>query len=133
MRKIIVPLLIIVCLICGCSEKEAKASPSSEITINMPKDDLVNGYRLPGYSANSSTMPETIKGEDTAVLEDEESQPATDKNSISAEYCGNKNSKVFHSSSCSSVTKMNASNKVYFSCREDFITQGYKPCGSCKP
>lgn len=48
-------------------------------------------------------------------------------------YIGNKNSKIFHTLSCSSVSNMKESNKVSFSVYEDALSAGYKPCGSCKP
>jgi len=49
------------------------------------------------------------------------------------EYVGNKNSKVFHESGCSSVSKMSEKNIVDFKDREDAVSQGYSPCGSCNP
>lgn len=50
------------------------------------------------------------------------------------DYIANKNSKVFHYPSCSSVSKMNEANKIYaHETREQMIADGYKPCGTCKP
>jgi len=50
------------------------------------------------------------------------------------DYVGNKNSKVFHYSYCSSVKKMKESNKYYFTgTRDQMIAKGYKPCGNCHP
>lgn len=51
------------------------------------------------------------------------------------DYIGNKNSKVFHYTDCSSVKRMNESNKVFFNntTREEVIAKGYKPCGNCNP
>ena len=50
-----------------------------------------------------------------------------------AAYIGNKNTKKFHKSSCSSVGKMNESNKVGFDSRSDAISAGYDPCKICNP
>ncbi len=50
-----------------------------------------------------------------------------------AKYIGNSNSLKFHYPSCSSVSTMNQSNKVYFLERADAINKGYEPCGKCKP
>ena len=46
-------------------------------------------------------------------------------------YIGNKNSKKFHTEECSSLPA--ESNRVYFETREEAISLGYGPCGSCKP
>lgn len=72
-------------------------------------------------------MPDTIKAEDTAVIS------ALENESTSKDYCGNKNSKVFHSASCGSVTNMKEANKVYFKDRNEFMSQGYTPCSRCNP
>lgn len=46
-------------------------------------------------------------------------------------YIGNKNSKKFHTEDCSALPAEN--NRVYFENREEAISLGYQPCGSCKP
>lgn len=46
-------------------------------------------------------------------------------------YIGNKNSKKFHTEDCSSLPGEN--NRVYLESREEAISLGYEPCGSCKP
>lgn len=49
-------------------------------------------------------------------------------------YILNTNTKKFHYPSCSSVSQMKESNKKEFTGgREDVISQGYEPCGRCKP
>lgn len=49
-------------------------------------------------------------------------------------YVLNTSSGKFHLPSCSSVEKMDPSNRQdYTGSREDLIAQGYSPCGSCKP
>ena len=48
-------------------------------------------------------------------------------------YIGNRNSKVFHRATCSSVGQMKESNKVCFKTREDALAANYKPCGKCNP
>lgn len=50
------------------------------------------------------------------------------------DYVLNKNSKKFHLPDCSGATDMNAANRQeYTGTREDLISQGYEPCGRCKP
>ena len=52
----------------------------------------------------------------------------------SADYVLNKNTKVFHYLSCSSVKQMNDKNKVYYTgTRDEVIELGYNPCGKCHP
>ncbi|MBR3187532.1 MAG: hypothetical protein IKF59_05805 [Lachnospiraceae bacterium] len=52
---------------------------------------------------------------------------------VTAAYIGNKNTKKFHRSSCSSVSSMNESNKVGFNSRSAAISAGYEPCKRCNP
>lgn len=49
-------------------------------------------------------------------------------------YILNINTKKFHYPSCSSVGKMKEKNKEETDLsREELISQGYSPCGNCKP
>lgn len=51
-----------------------------------------------------------------------------------AVYILNTNSKKFHSAVCGSVEKISESNRKEFSgSRDELISQGYEPCGTCKP
>ena len=52
---------------------------------------------------------------------------------VESAYVGNKNSHVFHRSTCSSANSMSEKNKVAFSSRDEAINAGYKPCGKCNP
>lgn len=63
------------------------------------------------------------------------STPSTPSTSpeVSYTYIGNKNSKVFHESTCASVKRMNDSNKVSFSSRSSAVSAGYTPCKNCNP
>lgn len=50
------------------------------------------------------------------------------------EYVINTNTGKFHRPNCDSVTKMKAKNKKEFTgSREELISDGYEPCGNCKP
>ncbi|MBR4442549.1 MAG: hypothetical protein IKS52_04685 [Clostridia bacterium] len=57
------------------------------------------------------------------------SRPSTS----STTYIGNKNTHVFHYASCSSVSQMKSSNKVYIDSRQDAIDSSYRPCQRCHP
>lgn len=50
---------------------------------------------------------------------------------ISGKYIGNKNSKVFHRLTCSSLPY--PKNRVYFDTRVEAIEAGYRPCKRCRP
>lgn len=52
---------------------------------------------------------------------------------VTTSYIGNKNSKIFHKSTCSSVKRMSASNKVPLSSVSAALSTGYKPCKICNP
>ena len=62
----------------------------------------------------------------TAKTTKKKSTPST-----SYSYIGNRNSGIFHRSTCPSVKRMNDGNKVYFSSRSQ--ASGYRPCKNCKP
>ena len=50
------------------------------------------------------------------------------------EYVINTNTGKFHKPGCDSVAKMKAKNKKEFTgSREELISEGYEPCGNCKP
>lgn len=48
-------------------------------------------------------------------------------------YIGNKNSKKFHTSTCSGAQDIKKENLVSFDSREDAVEQGYSPCKTCEP
>lgn len=50
------------------------------------------------------------------------------------DYVRNTNSMKFHYPDCDSVQKMKEHNKSFFTgTRDELVSQGYGPCGSCKP
>src|SRR3989344_7946965 len=44
---------------------------------------------------------------------------------------GNKNSHIFHLSTCSGAKRMAEQNKVYFASIEEAVNAGYRPAGNC--
>ena len=55
-------------------------------------------------------------------------------NSDSSTYMLNTNTKKFHRTSCSDISKMKESNKqLYTGSRDDVINMGYSACKHCKP
>ena len=60
--------------------------------------------------------------------------PTGEESATGTDYVGNKNSKKFHYVWCNSVGQMKEGNKYYYTgTREEMISQGYDPCGNCKP
>lgn len=72
------------------------------------------------YSTGASNLATTDKTEDSST------QNVT--------YILNTNNRKFHKADCSSVKDIKDKNKQdYTGTREDLISQGYDPCGRCKP
>ena len=86
-----------------------------------------------------TTMPDVVTittTETTTIAYDTESNAVVTEDATPAEftYILNTNSMVFHKSSCGSVKQIKDSNRgEYYETRDDVISQGYKPCGKCKP
>ncbi len=75
----------------------------------------------------AAEMPEAVRASEAS------SSPAGDPAAIES-YVINRNSRVFHRPSCSSVGKIAEKNREDVeTTREDLIAQGYDPCKSCKP
>lgn len=124
---LVVSMLSIFIVGCGSNNNINSNYSENEVIINLPKDDSVNGYRTESYKSNTSKMPDTIKTEDVGISSNSEKD-----NDNSNEYCGNKNSKVFHKSNCDSITSMKDENKYYAS-KDTLLKSGYKACGRCSP
>ena len=78
----------------------------------------------PGIVIEYATGSSRLENDDTNQPDD---APLCD-------YIANKNSKKFHTPSCSWVEKMIDSNKEYHTATHDeMIAKGYSPCGTCNP
>ncbi len=146
MRKLLIVFLCLTSVLwlssCGNNDTAENREP---VVINMPKDDSVNGYR----TDNTNFEDDSIISADKVGIDTTPSQNITSKNEVignqtsnientiskneNGAYCANKNSGVFHKAECSSVAKMKEDNKAYFESSELAISNGYKPCGRCKP
>lgn len=70
----------------------------------------------------------------SAPADEHESEQPEESNEQECTFVLNKNSKRFHKPDCKSVGNMKEKNREYYSgSRDDLISKGYKPCGSCKP
>lgn len=74
----------------------------------------------------------TLKSDDTKTYS---SGTVSDNNSSDGDvgYIGNRNTKKFHETYCSSVDDMKEKNKVTLTSREAAIKKGYVPCKKCNP
>ena len=78
------------------------------------------------YATGDSWLSNEKPVKDPEVNDQEKGEKTT--------YVLNTNSKKFHYPDCSSVGKMSEKNKEErTTTREDLISEGYDPCGSCKP
>ena len=65
----------------------------------------------------------------SAAENNEQTNVATQETTL--QYIGNKNSKVFHISSCKTLPK--EKNRVYLDSRQEAVEAGFRPCGNCQP
>jgi len=88
-------------------------------------------------NANADTLVAPGQQSTTTPVQGSADKPQTstgEENSTGTDYVGNKNSKKFHYAWCNSVDQMKESNKYYYTgTRDEMISQGYDPCGNCKP
>lgn len=90
-------------------------------TVSFTVDRNADADTLDGIGKETETPTVTVN-------------PSTEVESAIADYIGNKKTEKFHYPNCSSVKKMNESNKYYFTgTREEIIAEGYEPCGNCNP
>lgn len=80
-----------------------------------------DGTHIAFSNETGSAMP-------TAKSNATQEHPAVAENEA---YVGNLNSKKFHRPDCAYLPE--EQNAIYFATREEAMTQGYEPCGRCKP
>ena len=94
------------------------------------------------YATGESKLADSAQQEEqkTATVtptpspEPEKQEPATGSEASQADYILNTTTKKFHYPTCSSVNDMKEKNKQeFFGTRDEAISNGYSPCGRCKP
>ncbi|MCD8301220.1 MAG: DNA/RNA non-specific endonuclease [Clostridiales bacterium] len=90
------------------------------------------------YSSSSSGSGKSSSGNtgssSSASNSNSSSVSGSDSDSEEQTYILNTNTKKFHYPDCSSVSQMSDKNKKeYTGTREELISEGYSPCGSCNP
>lgn len=98
-----------------------------------PHDEVVKRYNDAGVpmlrTDELGTVTAVTDGETvTLTWEKQQSEPANVTPAVT-EYIGNRNSKKFHSSTCSSLPK--EENRTYFDSYQEALDAGYTPCGNC--
>ena len=128
----------------SCSEFLDAVSPDAAIIscgknndYGHPHKETISAlkYRnIPTWRTDlSGTVIAVSDGEQISITTASENTDVTKNTSTDITYIGNKNSKVFHSPYCDSVSKMSEKNKIEFSTYQAAIDSGYNPCGSCNP
>ena len=86
------------------------------------------------YSDGTNISVTTERNGNTEAKAETESTTAAESQSSASTYILNIKSKKFHYPTCDSVSKMSEKNKQEYSgTREDLLSDGYSPCGSCNP
>lgn len=99
-----------------------------------------DGYSVT-FEVERNANADTLSGAGAGGNHSNETDPATESGGTGAAdgggsitYVCNINSMKFHYPDCSSVESMSAKNKLEVTAtRDELITQGYDPCGWCKP
>lgn len=118
--------------IISCGKDNDYGHPHKEVKT------LLSEYNIPVWRTDlqGSIKAETdgekiyISADDETITVEKSTEAFSEVNSA---YIGNKNSKVFHTPDCASVSEMSNKNKVNFQNRKDAEKSGYTPCGSCNP
>lgn len=96
-----------------------------------------NGSRVPEdlVSLSGGKLAATLLGQDESREADQDlsltfikrGRPQLDKD----QYVANRNSDIFHMSTCKSVSRINDDNILIFRDSDEAIEQGFKPCRMC--
>ncbi len=109
-------------------------SVGADNTYGHPHDEPMSRLRDAGVTLLRTDEMGTVwavsDGETVSFhWENQNANPENAKPAQEAVFIGNKNSKKFHSGSCTNLPK--EENRVYFDSYQDAIDAGYSPCGSC--
>lgn len=95
-------------------ENQNNTIPQNESTQNNEENEQNNNEIQQNENQNVNVVEEVQQNNDTTIS-----------------YIGNKNSKIFHLTSCSSLPS--EKNQVFLSSRDEAINSGYTACKRCKP
>lgn len=98
-----------------------------------PHDEVVQRYSdadVPMLRTDElGTITAVSDGQTVTLTWEKQQNEPSDVPSATSEYIGNRNSKKFHTSTCSSLPK--EENRTYFDSYQDALDAGYTPCGNC--
>ena len=107
-------------------EDNGKGISFNVYAYNVQPGITINYATGESYLTGSADVPDNKDPGNSEVESGEEENEET--------YILNTSSKKFHYPTCSGVSGMSESNKKeYTGTREELITDGYSPCGICKP
>lgn len=116
--------------------------PTESLSTEPPRPETVSTesatepVNVTVYSSEiaAETVEPTTASERAGLTQPENSTEADPEEDSEVSYVANKNTRKFHIPTCSSVTDMKESNKLYFfGSRDELIEKGYEPCKRCKP
>ena len=107
-------------------EQESKNNNSIKEEIKNDTNDIEIDNQL-NQSVNQTPIPPTI----TTEIEDTTVKPVTQ--SQSQLYVGSIDSNKYHYSDCRHAKKIKEDKQIWFKDVNDAKSQGYVPCGVCKP
>jgi hypothetical protein len=123
-RMFCLAFTVLICFnLAGCKSEDTDTI--SDIVINMPTDNTVNGYKT------EEPVKEIEEKPDSVSSNSESNSTASESGEIL--YYANTNSKKFHKQSCR-YSSMILNERLYISDnRQELIDSGYVPCLVCKP
>lgn len=108
----------------SCGRDNSYGHPHREV-MKLLKDAEVPVYR----TDEMGTIQAVSDGSTITMTWEKQSAEPTGTEPAETSFIGNKNSKVFHSSTCGNLPK--ESNQVSFSSYDEAIAAGFKPCRQC--
>ncbi|MBQ2666519.1 Ada metal-binding domain-containing protein [Methanobrevibacter sp.] len=101
------------------------------LEVNLSPESGVQTFGVKDYDHTYIYSDTTSTGSSSGSSSD--SGGSSYHSGTSSSYIGNSETGKFHAPGCGDVDKMNPSNKVSFSSRDEAISRGYSPCGHCHP
>ncbi len=112
----------------SCGEGNMYGHPHDE-AVSRLEDSGATIYRTDEMGGVVfSTNGDNIKVNTLDIESEAPVEPAEDSELV---YIGNIKSKALHTADCGGLPA--EKNRVYFTTKEEAASQGYKPCGNCKP
>lgn len=97
--------------------------------VNLSPDEGIQTFGLGDYDHSYISSSDTSSGSPSGSG----SGGSSYHSGTSDSYVGNSATGKFHAPGCGDVDKMDPSNKIFFSSRDEAAGSGYSPCGHCSP